>query len=220
MRVPRPTSDLERQLEEQIDFLLASAVRYDSVVMTEAKRMAQSVRILVHDKDLSKSLLNQLGRLSESFCDTALRNPIAMQPRHHAALVGAATADGQARAVPFLDGARDVRWVPFSEWWNRTVLVDGQANSFTRNTLVLAVANQDGGAHIDPELKQDYWALTRGGSMHWSSFVNGTPVEGVALATVRQIGHELLSTLNPNYSCYPKVMPNEWMFSGGQLIHA
>ena len=38
--------------------------------------------------------------------------------------------------------------MPVNEWWNEVVMV--QDNSFSRKDIILATANQDGGAHVDP----------------------------------------------------------------------
>src|SRR5687768_7122018 len=121
MKVTRPRSDLEKQLEEQVDFLLVSAARYDAGAPIEAKRIALAIRILVHETAQSKSLLGQLGWFSMAFCDTALLDVTGVPSHHHAALVGATTVLERTMAIPLLSTARDVRWVSFSEWWNRPV---------------------------------------------------------------------------------------------------
>jgi len=63
---------------------------------------------------------------------------------------------------------------------------------------VLAVANQDGGAHVDPTLSGVYAHLSRTNSMKWQ-YREGEvarPFEGkVELVSLRQIGHEVVRTL-------------------------
>ena len=89
----------------------------------------------------------------------------------------------------------------FDAWWNDPVLKDAQGSVFNRRKLVLDVANEDGGAHVDPSLNPAYEALARHNSLGWvysvghgqQPFAN-SPV----LASVRQIAYELDRTLTTN----------------------
>ena len=55
----------------------------------------------------------------------------------------------------------------FDEWWNAVIILDEGGQKFTRKDLVLALANKEGGAHVDPELDAAYGALSRSGSLGW-----------------------------------------------------
>ena len=70
--VPQSESDLRQHLVEQLGFLRRSAEAYDSGLVDEAKRLAVTIRILVHDTEKSKSLLGQLHELSRWFLNTAV----------------------------------------------------------------------------------------------------------------------------------------------------
>lgn len=89
--------------------------------------------------------------------------------------------------------------VPFVNWWNDPVLKDNRGHTFCRRDLVRHVADTDGGAHVDPELDEAYMALSRGNSLGWF-FGNGDVVSALEgrpeLACMRQIAHELLSTVH------------------------
>jgi len=63
-RVPREREDLELQLKEQVGFLRTSARLYDEGDRTEAKRLANALRILLYDQGKSQSLLGQPGMRS------------------------------------------------------------------------------------------------------------------------------------------------------------
>jgi hypothetical protein len=75
-------------------------------------------------------------------------------------------------------------------------------------TLVRAVANKDGGAHVDETLPHDYANLTRQNGLGWmqqnggfSTALTGKP----ELACMRQIAHEVLCSVQrfiPAYSRY------------------
>ena len=78
------------------------------------------------------------------------------------------------------------------------MIQDLRGQAFSRRAIVLAVANKDGGAHVDPSLDEAYAALTRGNSMNWKTVAPGgaeADLPGPHLATVRQIAHEVLTTL-------------------------
>ena len=51
--------------------------------------------------------------------------------------------------------------VEFRQWWESVILTDQLGNSFSRRSFVLALANKDGGAHVDPELDDGYAALVK-----------------------------------------------------------
>jgi hypothetical protein len=51
------------------------------------------------------------------------------------------------------------------DWWHDPVLTDADGAAFSREDLVLLVANKDGGAHVDRTLPPEYAALTRNNSI-------------------------------------------------------
>lgn len=141
-----------------------------------------------------------------SFHDSALpfheNNPIP-----YSGLI-ATHSGGGGCYLPLLDrfGSNILNKVPFNEWWNQMIFTDIEGNRFSRKEVVLAVANTDGGDHVDPTLDPIYANLSRMNSLgRWVGSGNnwrrmGTPV----LATIRQIAHELLKTLNPSYQIPPQ----------------
>jgi hypothetical protein len=90
------------------------------------------------------------------------------------------------------------RWVDFETWWNAPVIWDANDRKFTRREIVMAVAENDGGAHVDPSLPAAYHALSRNNSMKMVAHsVDKTwDLAGPELPTVRQIGHEVLRTIH------------------------
>jgi hypothetical protein len=129
----------------------------------------------------------------------------------------ATTSDGSVSYVPPLGDLSPERIQPphaFVDWWNGIVLRDQKTHAFTRRDLVLAVADQDGGAHVDAQLDEAYAELTRANSLQhtWGrneeggvgfmGFVLGdgpvvghAPANSIALAHIRQIAWETLDTL-------------------------
>jgi hypothetical protein len=79
------------------------------------------------------------------------------------------------------------------------VIKDQAGLKFCRRELILHVADTDGGAHIDPELDEQYLALSRANSLGWVfrkedivRSLEGKP----ELACVRKIANEVRLTIH------------------------
>ncbi len=199
-RVAQSAAELEQHLAEHIGFLKLSADAYDQGRDGEAKRLAVSIRVLCHDTTSSHSLLGQLGSLSKKFIGTA----IPYDPRNVATHNGLAMVAARGREtvyIPMLDGTPYRRRIPFADWWTEVVFVDDRKSKLSRKDLILAVANQDGGAHVDPGLNETYARLSRHNSLGWviDAGQEKLPIPMPERAAVRQIAHEVLLTLVPDY---------------------
>ena len=199
-----------------MSFIRRSSRAFDEGDEAEAKRLAAHIRLLVHDTGASKSLLGQLGlKNSIRYEDTTIRREIlppgltAWPPGtivlHSGITVtqmnGGGPRPGVAFAAPLDDVAPERIGPPveFAQWWKPVILTDMQGNSFSRQTFVLALANKDGGAHVDPSLDASYAALVKANSLGRMGAGPGEelrPLLNIALASVRQIAHELLRTLD------------------------
>jgi hypothetical protein len=220
------SQDFKGQFDHQIAFIETSAAAYDSGNEPEAKRLAVNLRVLLHDTRNSTSLLKHLAvKDLLPFRNTAADPPpvgVLMMFGGGLCSVEATLGEGggKSRFVPVLDTdpARNSRPLQcFADWWNGPVLDDQEGNSFSRYDLVHAVANKDGGAHIDAKLGVAYQALTRGNSMRltqekgvtedgWETVMGGIvggpadedaePILGsIALASIRQIAFEVLESV-------------------------
>ena len=96
---------------------------------------------------------------------------------------------------------------PFHIWWNKP-LVQGKTRKFSRADLILIMANRDGGAHVYPNLDDEYnsyFDLTTDHlGVQWASgnhlFTTDESVwnnhqGNVAAASVRQITYEVITTI-------------------------
>jgi hypothetical protein len=140
-------------LWEHVDWLRASAARFDDGHISESKRIAVAVRTLVHDTAVSRSLLGQLGvRDRMTWLSAAGRGkpPWTFDPK---------TPGFRHR------GLADAVDLDFEIWW-RGELLPLERASIDRSWLVLNVANFDGGAHVDPQLPAEYRAVSRDGELH------------------------------------------------------
>ncbi len=88
---------------------------------------------------------------------------------------------------------------PFGDWWTRLVIRDAEGNRFSRENLVLAVADQDGGAHVDSEIDENYAKLSRLHSLGFTFSKGGAEpkqwTENPVPVALRQIAAEVLWSL-------------------------
>ena len=216
-RVKLTRQELEEHLQEQLPFLEASAYPYDDGLDGEAKRLAVTLRVLLHDAGRSRSLLGQLDRLSGSFMSTAFPVVPGNKMSHSGlAMIGMSGQDTKYLAM--LDDVPFTRWVSFKEWWSEIVFVDDERRELARSDLITVAANQDGGAHVDPALDATYHALSKRNSMGWrySDGEVSTPIPFPERASIRQIAHEVLGTLHVGYK--KRVEHQVDIISGGAMM--
>jgi len=210
MKVKQSKQELLRHLHDHLMFLKSSSESFDNGHVGEAKRLAVTIRVLFHDTKNSKSLLGQLkmkdgtGYLDTSF-NLDIKNTVS-----HLGLVGTKATPGNASYYAFL--SRKVpgqlnKYVFFPKWWNKSVLKDNNKNSFTRRDIILALANTDGGAHVDPKLDSAYAELTRNNSVGISFKKDDQyhSVKDVELHTVRQITYEVVTSIERIINKMPSI---------------
>ena len=197
----RDRADLIRKLKDQVELLHVLGEVFDSGQRIVAYPLATAIRVLVHDTNSSHALLAQLDELpTMQFCDTSLPfNPNKVIETHGGlVLLKATTGTGAEWAplceVPAPPGA-EPRGIPFQSWWETDVMSDSQGTTWSRRRMVLAIANREGGAHIDPSQPVDVRAIEEENSM---GFGYSDPIEGdrpmsngPLLPSIRQIAYEL-----------------------------
>ena len=94
--------ELRTHLDEQIGFLERSAEAFDTGYDGEAKRLAVTLRVLLHDKKQSRSLLGQLRMKDREFADTAHGIAPGNQFATHT-LIGVRFTEGSSGYAALLD---------------------------------------------------------------------------------------------------------------------
>lgn len=220
MEVALTQEDLDSNLEEQLAFLESSASAFDNGFAGEVKRLAVTVRVLLHDTTKSTSLLTLLGKKGIKFVDTAA--PVEEQNHFsHSSLVQLHLGSKGSTPLPLLDEGPFNRKINFDPWWNGIVFVDKDKNEFSRKDIVLTLANKEGGAHVDTALDQKYANLRKNNSLNWfdvSSNGKQTPSADQVPATMRQIAHEVLKTLKAGYHCALKHPLDGVLVMGASLV--
>jgi hypothetical protein len=209
--------ELQEHLEEQIEFLECSALSYDNGFEGEIKRLAVSVRVLVHDTGNSTSLLTLLGKKNIDFVDTSI--PFDENNKMtHSGLVQMMFGTRGSKSLPLLDDGQFSRATSFDLWWNGIVFVDKDRNEFSRKDIVLSLANKEGGAHVDKNLDTKYADLRKNNSLGWFDVApdgKHTPSVDQVPPTMRQIAHETLKTLKAGYVYNRKINSDDGVFIMG-----
>lgn len=211
MVVRQSPDDLQRHLRNAIQALKISSEAYDKGFTGEAVRLAQTLRVLIHHTNESKSLLYQLGKQNMYFYDSSIPFDSNNKMPHMGILMmkmevkdGVSKGSYEAPLDNGSPGHSRTKKLQYLSWWNDCVIIDSKKNKFRRRDLILYVANKDGGAHVSPELNQAYADLSRFNSLGWKAVSNGIekPFEGAELACIRQIAHEVLKSLKEEYPEY------------------
>ncbi len=201
-KVRRTRTELIAELQDQVVLLEQACKIYDEGVSVAAKHMSVSLRVLLHHKNRSRALLQQLKLREKHFLDsgTDIRSDDLFSQFSLCVLSAGKNADSsyagyEARCLAQFNF--DDSWLKFPKWWNKAVVKDQNGKKFTRKDLVLYMADCDGGAHVDPALDAQYDQLVKRNSLG-VVFCDGDlklPLKGVELASIRQISHEVLETL-------------------------
>ncbi len=201
MNWKRTPEELALALNNQKSALLSSCQAYDAGQKWEALRLATATYVLVFDAgNAQRSLLTQLGtKGSLQFLSSGrvTANPNAIG-RYNPLVLVQLRANGTADYVPILDfaGPYAPKRLPFDEWWEREVVFKDGPAALTRKQLVLSLRNQDGGSHLDDEVRNpSYVELSRRARTFVGTTAATTPVLQAELAMMRQIAWELLKTL-------------------------
>ncbi|GER00445.1 hypothetical protein JCM17845_10680 [Iodidimonas gelatinilytica] len=196
-RVPVPLNRMEKHLEEQLKFLTRSCHDFDKGETSEYKRIALTIRILTYDGGQSRSLLQQLGMKGIPFVSYAgkidLRNLLVSHP-----LIMMTIGESGTCFLPVLDkGPRSARQLNFENWWKEDVLCSPDGTVLTRGDFVTIVANQDGGAHVDPRLDERFDKLANENLAGWISDTpdGEKPLQHIEKMHLRQIGFECLQSI-------------------------
>lgn len=218
-------TDLEyynQQLIEQTSLLIDACHLYDRGKFHQSKTMSSIIRTLVKDPDNPSpnnqtiSLLKSLSvKESMKFFNTGYE---AIDPLININLIGFVTVptlppsvnSSESIYLPLLNDSEliDCKWLTFDQWWKSKVIVYKSKNldiTFTRKKIVLTMAEQDGGSHIDSfkNINKNYRNLITGATHLFStSNLDGseTGIKYIQYALVRQISHELIVSIQKKFN--------------------
>lgn len=200
----------EEKLREQLGFVQRSCAHFDEGHEEEAVRLATTLRVLFHDaqrrdgRASSTSLLTHLSMDDTTMLTTPRTN--FADWRDFLSVRIDLSSKYPTTLIPRLED--QFQPIPFLEWWSGQAVMEVDGQAITRKKLILAAANQDGGAHIDATLQRFYQELAAGQyslGITGNLTCNGVPPfeQGATLyppnghlALLRQFAHEALATAN------------------------
>jgi len=192
----KPRSEIIDGLIEQLKFLKSSARNFDEGDISEAKRMALAIRVLVYDTRSCTSIFRHLKiKQTTGFVDTTYPyDPLNLVS--HMSLVGLHFQNEDVRFTWRPDAQQKI--VFFDNWWNEPVIVDSAKRMFSRFDIINFTANKENGAHFDGEIPENWAALTRFSSVGWlkiSPDGKSIPMKGIELYCLRQMAFEMILTI-------------------------
>jgi hypothetical protein len=88
--------------------------------------------------------------------------------------------------------------LPVEKWWKQTIWSTSPQTKLTRESLVLAAANQDGGAHVDQNLDEkyeEYSTMSHGKIIEkGKGFRKEISITDMHLVALRTMGNEVLKS--------------------------
>jgi len=206
------SNPLETKFDQFLELLEALCDYYDrDGKEILALPISTSIRVLVHDKNRSISLLKHLGRKEVSYLSTNLKDRNESVHLGIVRRINVGVKDGvggEAKYWPLCDERylrkpEENKELEFLDWWKGERVFRSSEHFLTRKDIVLSVANKDGGAHFDSEVEEKYDAFRHA----WSG---GSSLVGITSGikrgydnipvypAIRQIAYELAVTIKRN----------------------
>lgn len=198
-------SRFKQKLIEQISFLESSCERYDQGHTAEALRIALSLRVIFYSTGKSKSILKHMGIGNINILSTG--GMPQDQAKNYALYFGLGrlrlSSIGVSEYQPPLGDVPPfkIKFQPVSDWWHECVYVLERGKLITRLVIMIAAANNDGGAHVDDELEPLYASLAEEGSLGTLQTLNDRyeiisrqPIPNAQHVALRQMAYEVLNS--------------------------
>jgi hypothetical protein len=186
------------QLQTQLQLIESSCRNYDTGLHEAALQVAVALRVLIHETQNSRSLLGQLGlrntaRLLSTFQELKIENDTSDNVLTETITFGVGI--GPFGFQPSLGNSPDKHYLSVDGWWNEVIHEARQR--FSRADIILAAANQDGGAHIDPNPHKKTILLRESLGTLTTTTSRGTQKRELTnphFSLIRQFGFEILNS--------------------------
>lgn len=192
----RNFQEINEHWNDQIDFIKESILEFDNGNEKEARRLATAIRVMFHSSERSKSIsiYDQLGKdmIFKSITDIYSPANLASSWLQLTLSVG----KNEFKYIPSLDKNMNGRifFMDFDDWWNQ-IIFDDKNNCFTRKEVVLFVANKDGGAHLDPVIRESYANIVKYNSIGWTDSNGNSPSNNPLYVAIRVISQEIIDSI-------------------------
>ncbi len=196
--------DFKKALARQLGFVDRSCQSFDAGFHDEAIRIAQCIRVIMHDTKAQKSVLTHMGAknilLSSTCLDIASKladlNSLAFgsRARMFNGMGEFSFGPGGTQYSPKLGKGMFFSHLPVDNWWAQTVFILDPDTLVSRKDVVLVAADKDGGSHVDSTLTPYYERLIESQDLGCFTDEQGsqTPISGHHYVALRQIGYVLV----------------------------
>lgn len=163
--------ELQQAFWTQVHFLEDACKLYDEGDESYAVKIAECLRVLVIDTNSMKSLLAHIGQSGIDILDTSAKpctvsfyhledvyNSSIMVSKTYIALVQKRCKSRVWSFSPLLDINREAIRVPLQDWLDKVIYMDGTLQ-LSRLKLIRAMADTDGGAHVDAKEDEELYKL-------------------------------------------------------------
>lgn len=198
MKISQSQEELNQHLKDQLTFLKNSCHVFDLGFENEAKRIAIILRILLSDSKNSKSLLTILGLkqqlpfytwMSDERRIEERKNKMKGKTLHFRLGIMIGFSPNGAKFLPRFATVPYFK-VSFDEWWNEIISKIGDLE-LSRGEIILSVADNDGGAHVDKLLKEGYFKFSRNQNVKANQGDTEHYLNSPAFVAIRQFAYEL-----------------------------
>lgn len=195
--------EIRAALVRQTANMRRSMIAFDQGALEEAERLASAIYIFCHDHGQQVSLFTQIGRKKENIfvdskrAESTRPGQVILGPP----LLANRLVDNQLIYCPAGINDHNKKYVSFIKWWEGEVYKNISGKSLTRKNLILFLRNQDGGGHVDSNLRnEDYYNFVKyadhvsksiDGSMELLAHLSNISTKNVHWMTVRQIASEV-----------------------------
>jgi hypothetical protein len=188
----------KEQLQTQFRLIESACRSYDDGLHEAALHIAVALRVLIHETSQSHSLLGQLSlRDSVKLLSTIPKLEPATKVADNVLTetITFGVGIGPFGFTPHLGDSPYKNYLSVEEWWSEVVHEFRQ--TFSRRDIILAAANKDGGAHIDPNPDQKTILLC--GSVGTLTTITSHGMQKRELTNphfslIRQFGFEILNS--------------------------
>jgi hypothetical protein len=200
-------NDYKRLLKQQLILLKNSFRMFDCGSFEEYLRIAQIVRILVHDTNHSKSLLFQMNiKDNINYINVHNRNENHSFTKYQRkksdgyVFIKSGFANPGQITRSIRSSEMNHSTMNFEDWWINDNLLEFDKKNWNRKMLILSTANTLGGAHIDDTIESDLVIIYKEKNIFEIIEINQKTlireIRGDVLKSIiRQIGYEIFESI-------------------------
>lgn len=186
-------NQLINQWDEEIETLRNTCKIFDNGDEKMARYLAVILRVLFHETSHSKSLWKQVKQYKNLYFYSlsGIYSPANLLSSW--TLLMMEMGNEGIRYLANFEAERTY-FFTFEDWWNE-IIFDDKQYVYTRKDIVLFVANQDGGAHVDPEIEEKFAKLKYKNSLGWVDQLGNKPLNNPMYQAIRVMAEEILISI-------------------------